>query len=87
LIIAGAGQASFNTMQGAITLACATPAMRGRALGIISMGIGVLPIALPLVGLAAQFVGAQTALLGTAGLGLLLLAVWTARSAELRAIT
>ena len=74
-------------MQGAITLAGATPAMRGRALGIISMGIGVLPIALPLVGLAAQFAGAQTALLGTAGLGLLLLAVWTARSPELRAVS
>jgi MFS family permease len=86
LIIAGAGQACFNTMQGAITLAGATPAMRGRALGIISMGIGVLPIALPLVGLAAQFVGPQAALLGTAGLGLLLLAVWTVRSPELRAI-
>ncbi|MGD9891611.1 MAG: MFS transporter [Dehalococcoidia bacterium] len=87
LIIAGAGQACFNTMQGTITLASATPAMRGRALGVISMGIGVLPVSLPLVGLAAQVAGPQAALLGTTLLGLILLALWTIRSTDLRAVT
>jgi MFS family permease len=86
LVIAGAGQACFNTMQGTITLACATPAMRGRALGVISMGIGVLPISLLLVGLAAQATSPQAALLGTTLLGLILLVVWTVHSSVLRAV-
>jgi hypothetical protein len=86
LIIGGAGQACYNTMQGVITLAAASPAMRGRALGLISMGIGVLPLALPLVGLAAQLAGPPAALMGTAALGLILLAFWSARSPDLRAI-
>ena len=86
LIVAGAGQACFITMQGSIVLACATAQMRGRALGIISMSIGVLPVALPLVGLTAQLAGPAAALLGTAMLGLLLLALWSVRSRDLRTI-
>jgi hypothetical protein len=50
------------------------------------MGIGVLPLALPLVGLAAQLAGPPAALMGTAALGLILLALWSARSPDLRAI-
>jgi MFS family permease len=86
LIIAGAGQACYNTMQGTITLAAASPQMRGRALGIISMGIGVLPVSLALVGLVAQLAGPAAALIGTAALGLLLLALWSARTRDLRAV-
>ena len=86
LMIAGAGQACYNTMQGVITLASASPEMRGRALGIISMGIGVLPVSLPLVGLAAQLAGPPAALMGTAALGLILIGLWSARTPNLRAI-
>lgn len=86
LVIAGAGQACYNTMQGTITLAVASPQMRGRALGIISMGIGVLPLSLALVGLAAQLAGPVAALTGAALLGLVLLALWSARTPDLRGI-
>jgi MFS family permease len=84
LILAGAGQACYNTMQATITLTSATPAMRGRALGVISMGIGVLPLSLLLVGLAAQLAGPVAALAATAALGALLLVLWGARSRDLR---
>lgn len=86
LIVAGAGQACYSTMQGTLTLSSASAEMRGRAIGIISMGIGVLPVSLPLVGLAAQLSGPVAALASTAALGFLLLACWSARSSNLRAI-
>lgn len=85
LVLAGAGQACYNTMQATITLASAGPAMRGRALGVISMGIGVLPVSLPLVGIAAQIAGPVVALAATAALGGLLLVLWGTRSRDLRA--
>ena len=86
LILAGAGQACYNTMQGALTLSSASAEMRGRAMGIISMGIGVLPVSLPIVGVAAQIVGPAPALMCTAGLGVLLLAFWSIRTRELRSL-
>ena len=87
LVTAGAGQAGYNTMQGALTLSAATPEMRGRALGIINMGIGVLPISLALVGLAAETTGPVAALISIAALGLLGLGLWATRARELRAVT
>ncbi|MBI2760896.1 MAG: MFS transporter [Chloroflexi bacterium] len=86
LILAGAGQACYNTMQGSITLSHASPEMRGRAVGIISMGIGVLPVSLTLAGLAAQAFGPVAALTGTALLGMLLLGIWSARAPDLRSV-
>jgi hypothetical protein len=86
LMLAGSGQACYVTMQGALTLAAATPVMRGRAIGVISMGIGVLPISLPIVGLAAELIGPVAALAGTAALGMILLSLWAVRSANLRAV-
>ena len=86
LMFAGAGQACYITMQGVLTLAGATPAMRGRAIGVISMGIGVLPVALPIVGLAAELIGPVAALAGTAALGIFLLSAWSLYSSNLRAV-
>jgi MFS family permease len=83
LALAGAGQAGYSSMQGAITLSSTTDEMRGRAIGIISMGIGVLPVALPIVGLVAQHAGAAPALAGTAAAGLVLLIAWTRLRANL----
>jgi len=86
LVIAGAGQAGYNSMQGAITLSSSSAEMRGRAIGIISMGIGVLPVSLPIVGLAAQLAGPAPALAGTATLGLVLLSLWVLRCRNLRTL-
>jgi MFS family permease len=86
LMIAGAGQACYNSMQGALTLSSASPEMRGRAIGIISMGIGVLPVSLPIVGLAAELVGPVAALAATAALGFLLVALLSTRARDLRAL-
>jgi len=84
LLIAGAGQAGYSSMQGAITLSSSNAEMRGRAVGIISMGIGVLPVSLPIVGLMAQWLGPAPALAGTAALGLVLLSLWMLHSRNLR---
>ncbi len=86
LALAGMGQAGYNSMQAALTLSSASPAMRGRAIGVVSMGIGVLPFSLPLVGIVAQFAGPVLALAGTAALGLLLLAAWASRTRGLRTL-
>jgi hypothetical protein len=86
LMIAGAGQACYSTMQGALTLIGASAEMRGRAIGIISMGIGVLPVSLPLVGLLAEVVGPVTALTATAATGFVLMVLWSIRSRNLRVL-
>jgi MFS family permease len=83
LALAGAGQAGYSSMQGAIVLSNASDEMRGRAIGVISMGIGVLPVSLPIVGLVAQWTGAAPALAGTAVIGMVLLGLWTVRRRNL----
>ena len=87
LMLAGAGQAGYSAMQGALPLSVASAEMRGRAVGVITMGIGVLPISMAAVGLAAQAVGPVLALAGTAALGLAGLAVWAIKARELRGLT
>jgi hypothetical protein len=56
--------------------------MRGRALGLTSMAIGVLPFSMLLLGLTAQTIGLGVAVMGSAVLGLLAMAAWTARGAQ-----
>ena len=41
LVLGGAGQAGFGTMQSTITLLSAPPEMRGRMVGLMSVCIGL----------------------------------------------
>jgi predicted MFS family arabinose efflux permease len=84
LLVAGAGTSGFATMQSALVMLSAGPAMRGRALGILSMAIGSLPFAMALLGLAAQRIGAPAAVAGSALLGLVGLLVWNTLRPESR---
>ncbi len=86
LAVAGLGQAGFASLQGALILLAAQPEMRGRAMGVLSMAIGVLPFGMVLLGLVAQATDPAAAVSASALLGLAGLAWWTARAPALRAI-
>ena len=76
LMLAGAGQAGFGSMQGALILLHSTPEMRGRAMGVLSMGIGALPFGTVLLGLVAQATNPRSAVFGSALLGLTTILLW-----------
>jgi MFS family permease len=83
---AGLGQAGFASLQGALILLAAQADMRGRAMGVLSMAIGVLPFGMVLLGLVAQATGPAVAVGASALLGLTGLAAWGTRSAAVRAM-
>jgi MFS family permease len=62
LFIAGFGFSSFATMQTTILVRAATPAMRGRVLGVLSLAIGAGPLGALQVGPLVSAFGEQTAL-------------------------
>jgi hypothetical protein len=55
----------------------ADDAMRGRALGILSMSIGALPWAMLFLGGAAQVLGPSIAVVGSTLIGVVALAAWS----------
>jgi len=80
---AGAGAAGYMTMLSVLVMVAAAPEMRGRALGISSMAIGVVPFSMLLLGVVAQSVGASPAVMASAALGfvsMLLVTLWRAQS-------
>ena len=62
LFIAGLGTSGFGTMQVIISLSAVPQNLRGRAMGVIALGIGSSPLGTLVVGLLADTYGAQTAL-------------------------
>jgi predicted MFS family arabinose efflux permease len=76
LICAGVGVAGFSTMQSALVLTTADDDMRGRAMGMLSMGIGALPFAMLVLGGVAQAVGPSAAVMGSVAVGLLAMGLW-----------
>ena len=66
----------FGATQSALAITATDDAMRGRAMGLLSMAIGSLPIGMYLLGELAERLGAPTALVIFNGLGLALLALW-----------
>jgi predicted MFS family arabinose efflux permease len=82
LAIAGVGMAGFATMQSVLVMISASPEMRGRAMGILSMAIGALPFSMLALGLAAQAIGPAAAVMGSVVIGLVAMAVWTMKRPE-----
>ena len=78
LIVAGVGNSGFATMQSLLVMVNATDEMRGRAMGLLSMSIGVLPISMLLLGLGAQAVGPTAGVAISVVLGLVVLWTWCA---------
>jgi predicted MFS family arabinose efflux permease len=70
LLIAGVGMAGFATMQSALVMASAPPELRNRAMGVLTMCIGVAPVGIFAVGMLAERLGAAPAVLVSSSLGL-----------------
>ncbi len=75
LVIVGLGTAGFAAMQTTITVTQAEPEMRGRAMGAVALGIGVIPFGMAFVGGMSEWLGAAKALGLTSLIGLGLIAM------------
>jgi len=75
LVAAGIGGACFATMQSTLTFLGASPEMRNRAMGVLTICIGTAPIGFLHLGLLAEWLGAETAVTVVAVEGLAALAL------------
>ncbi len=62
LVLAGLVGAGFNTMQFVIVLQASPPEMRGRAMGAVTLAIGMMPLGIFVLGQLAEAIGPQIAL-------------------------
>ena len=72
LFVGGFGFASFAVLQTSVVLQGTDPALRGRALGAVTLGIGSQPFGALALGGLAEAAGAPLAVAGMSGLGLIL---------------
>jgi len=82
LVVTGMCSAGFASVQSALVVACNPPEVRGRAMGMLAMAIGSLPFGMMLLGLLAERVGPQSAIVYCAGGGFVGLALWLLRRPE-----
>ena len=75
LLLTGFGGAGFSTMQATLIYLAAPPEMRSRILGVLSVCIGIGPVGFIALGLLADAVGAQWAVMTSGAAGLLCLAL------------
>ncbi len=75
LLVLGMGTACFGTMQATIPMLTASPEMRGRALGVISLAIGAGPLGSLLLGAVADAVSPVFAIRAHACVGVILLSL------------
>jgi predicted MFS family arabinose efflux permease len=84
LIIVGAGTAGFAAMQTTITVAVAEPQMRGRAMGAVALGIGVIPLGMAFVGGISEWLGAPQTLGLTSFIGMIVIGIIVLLHPDLR---
>jgi predicted MFS family arabinose efflux permease len=84
LLLAGVASSGFGTMQSALVMSTADDDMRGRALGLLSMGIGALPFSMLALGLAAQLTSPAAAVMGSVSIGFALMIAWNLARPEAR---
>lgn len=77
LLVAGLGLGAFAAMQFTLVTTVAGPSAHGRALGLMTAVIGVMPFGSLLLGLVAESIGIGPAIAGSAGVGIVLLVLWT----------
>lgn len=82
LLGAAVGGGFFGALQGVLVMTVVPPELRGRALGLLSMAIGVLPLGMILLGELAERIGTRQALAVSAGVGVLTLVLWLWRRPE-----
>ena len=76
LFVAATGGGFFGATQSTLVLTTVSDQMRGRAMGLLSMAIGALPVGTFVLGELAEPLGAPLAVVFMASIGLLALAVW-----------
>jgi predicted MFS family arabinose efflux permease len=76
LVATGVFAAGFSSVQSALVMAVSPPEMRGRAMGLLSMAIGSLPFGMVMLGLLAERISPQGAVIVSAGSGMVALALW-----------
>jgi MFS family permease len=86
LVVTGIASAGFASVQSALVMQVASADMRGRAMGLLSMAIGALPFGMLMLGFVAEAVGAATAVVVSAGVGIVVLALWLLRYPEVTRI-
>ena len=82
LIVGGCGLGGFAAMQFTLVTSVAGPDAHGRALGLMTTVIGVVPFGSILLGLVAESIGIGPAIAGSAAVGCLLIVLWTLRWPE-----
>ena len=76
LYLASCGSGLFAATQSTLVLTTVSEEMRGRAMGLLSMAIGALPVGTYVLGEVAQQLGARTAVILMASLGLAGMTLW-----------
>ena len=74
--MAATGMGLFGSTQSTLVMTSVEPALRGRALGLLSTAIGVLPLGMIALGELAEVVGARAAIATSAVTGLVALGAW-----------
>lgn len=87
IVASGVGSGFFGSTQSTLVMASAPVELRGRALGLLSMAIGALPVGMYALGELAERVGVTGALVFNACAGAGLLLLWSIRRPELVAMT
>jgi predicted MFS family arabinose efflux permease len=80
------GGGLFGSTQSTLVMTTVEAAVRGRALGLLSMAIGALPVGMFLLGELAEVVGTGAAITVFSVSGSLLLALWQSRHREVAAM-
>jgi len=87
IVASGIGGGLFGSTQSALVMAEAPDEFRGRALGLLSMAIGALPVGMYVLGESAERFGVANALVANVVVGTVALTVWIVRRPEVRAMT
>ena len=86
LFVASIGGGFFGSTQATLVMALVPREVRGRAMGLLSMAIGALPVGTFLLGEIAEEIGARKAVVSMAGAGTLALLAWLGTHRELLAM-
>ena len=87
LLGAAIGGGFFGALQGVLVMTVVPSEVRGRALGLLSMAIGVLPVGMLLLGELAEKIGTRQALAASSASGVVALILWLWRRPEVTRIT
>lgn len=87
LLVAATGMGLFGATQGVLVMDAVPPERRGRALGLLSSAIGVLPVGMFALGELAEVLGPSTAVVTSVLTGGVLMSVFLRRRPESLALT